>query len=312
MAERAFVPLNGSPGLEDLALELGGRVDPGLSRARVACLAPIEEAEPGDLAPVLSRRYVQTALRSDAFLLVDSELADAIPSGRRWVHPRALLALAQLLARYRPVLGKAVVHATALVHDSAVILPGARVGARADIGPGAVIYGGAVIGDDVRIGAGSVVGREGFGWVADATGNLQRVPQLGGVRIERGAEIGPLCTVDAGTLGPTVIAEDAKLDAQVHVGHNARIGARTVVAAQCGFAGSAHIGKGCRIGGQVGVADHVRVGDGAALAAKSGVIGDVPPGATFAGYPAVERTRWLRATAFALRHSRGTPEEDAS
>ena len=34
-----------------------------------------------------------------------------------------------------------------------------------------------------------------------------------------------------------------------------------------------------------------------ALHQKSGVIGDVPEGATVAGYPAVPRMRWLRALA---------------
>jgi UDP-3-O-[3-hydroxymyristoyl] glucosamine N-acyltransferase len=55
------------------------------------------------------------------------------------------------------------------------------------------------------------------------------------------------------------------------------------------------------IGGQVGIADHVRVGDGAKIAAKSGVIGDVPANAVVAGYPAVSRARWLRGLAHLYR-----------
>jgi len=58
------------------------------------------------------------------------------------------------------------------------------------------------------------------------------------------------------------------------------------------------------VGGQAGFADHVTVGDGARVAAKSGVIGDVPAGATVAGYPAVPRTRWLRALARLYRGKR--------
>jgi UDP-3-O-[3-hydroxymyristoyl] glucosamine N-acyltransferase len=45
------------------------------------------------------------------------------------------------------------------------------------------------------------------------------------------------------------------------------------------------------------VGDHVTIGDGARIAGGSGVIGDVPPGATVAGYPAVARARWLRGLA---------------
>jgi UDP-3-O-[3-hydroxymyristoyl] glucosamine N-acyltransferase len=95
-----------------------------------------------------------------------------------------------------------------------------------------------------------------------------------------------------------------KLDAHVHVGHNVEIGEGTIVAAQSGFAGSVRIGRGVLIGGQVGVADHCSIGDRARVAAKSGVIGDVPPGATVAGYPAVPRARWLRALARLYREIR--------
>ena len=76
-----------------------------------------------------------------------------------------------------------------------------------------------------------------------------------------------------------------KLDAHVHVGHNVVIGEGTIVAAQAGFAGSARIGPGVLIGGQAGVKDHAEVGAFARVAAKSGVIGDVAPGVTVAGFP---------------------------
>ena len=113
--------------------------------------------------------------------------------------------------------------------------------------------------------------------------------------------MGPLSTVDAGTLAPTRLRRGAKLDAQCHVGHNCDIGEDTIVAAQSGFAGSVTVGRGVLVGGQVGVADHVTIGDFARIAAKSGVIGDVPPRAVVAGYPAVPRVRWLRALAHLYR-----------
>jgi UDP-3-O-[3-hydroxymyristoyl] glucosamine N-acyltransferase len=175
------------------------------------------------------------------------------------------------------------------------------IGASVVVEPNAVVYGNVRIGARSVIGAGAVVGRPGFGWAPAPDGGVRRVPQLGGVVIEEDVEVGALATVDAGTLGPTVIERGAKLDAMVHVGHNVRVGRGAIVAAQAGFAGSVEIGAGALVGGQAGVADHVVVGDGARLAAKAGVIGDVPPGATVAGYPAVDRARWLRATARALR-----------
>jgi UDP-3-O-[3-hydroxymyristoyl] glucosamine N-acyltransferase len=188
----------------------------------------------------------------------------------------------------------------------AVVLSGAKVGAGTSIEPNAVIYGGVTLGARVVVGAGAVVGRPGFGFTPAPDGRMVRVPQLGGAVIEDDVEIGALCTVDAGTLGPTRLCRGCKLDAHVHVGHNVEIGAGALVAAQAGFAGSAVVGPEVLVGGQAGVTDHARIGRGARIAAKSGVIGDIPPGAVVAGFPAVPRMRWLRAMAATLK---GTGEK---
>jgi len=135
---------------------------------------------------------------------------------------------------------------------------------------------------------------------------VRRIPQLGGVVIEDDVAIGPLTTVDAGTLAPTRVRRGAKIDAHCHVGHNCDIGEGALVAAQSGFAGSVVVGRNVLIGGQVGIADHVRVGDGARIAAKSGVIGDVPAGAVVAGYPAVSRRGGSAASRTSIARSEWT------
>lgn len=303
--------------LRDLAAQHGGRIDPGAEERVITRIAPIEAAGAGDLAPLTAPRFVGAACTSDAALLVDATLAARVPEGRRWVHEAAAYTLARLLEAIAPAQPArrcpeahidplAEVDPTAHVGPGAVILAGAVVGPHARIEPNAVIYGGSVIGARAVIGAGAVIGRPGFGWTPDVhRGGVVRVPQLGGVRVEEDAEVGPLATVDAGTLGPTVIGQGAKLDAHVHVGHNVSVGAHAMVAAQAGFAGSVRLGAGTLVGGQAGVADHVTIGDGARLAAKAGVIGDVPPGAAVAGYPAVDKGRWLRAMARIFGPSRG-------
>jgi UDP-3-O-[3-hydroxymyristoyl] glucosamine N-acyltransferase len=268
--------------LASLAARHGGQVRSG-GDERPLHLAPLSRAGPGDLAPVLGARGLaaaQRALRVGAALLVDASVASRIgPAPALWIHDHATWAMAELLDQ-------------AVVPDAEpVVGAGCAVATSAKLGPRVVL------GARVRIGDGAVIGHPGFGWAAGADGRVRAVPQLGGVVIEDDVAIGPLSTVDAGTLAPTRIRRGAKLDAHVHVGHNADIGEDTIVAAQCGFAGSVVIGRGVRIGGQAGIADHITVGDGASIAAKSGVIGDVPAGATVAGYPAVERMLWLRALA---------------
>ncbi len=320
MAPLPAVPLRPPLILGALAARHGGEIDAGAESIAAAFLAPIVSAGPGQLAPLLSRRraYVEAARTSEAAILVDASLARLVPAGRRWIHPDASWALACLLLEAAPPPPPDMRHAahvdpgadvdpTAVVGPGAVILAGARIGPGARIEPNAVVYGGSVLGARVVVGAGAVIGRPGFGW-AVGPGGVVRVPQLGGVRIEDDAEIGPLATVDAGTLGPTVVGRGAKLDAHVHVGHNVEVGPGAMVAAQAGFAGSAVVGAGALVGGQAGVADHVLVGAGAKVAAKAGVIGDVAPGAVVAGYPAVARERWLRAAAHALRASDPRPK----
>lgn len=268
--------------LERLAQRHGGSVGAGGAVAPRA-LAPVDTAGFGDLAPVLSRRFLpdarEAAARGAAFL-ADASLAKAMPwASAVWGHLHPLWALASLLDE------------VVVPEASPVVAQGARIDPRAVLGPRVVI------GERVVIGAGAVIGHPGFGWTQGPNGATRAVPQLAGVVIEDDVSVGPLCTVDAGTLRATRLRRGVKLDAHVHVGHNTDIGEGTLVAAQCGFAGSVRIGRGVLVGGQAGIADHVVVGDGARIAAKSGVIGDIPAGMTVAGYPAVRRVRWLRVLA---------------
>jgi UDP-3-O-[3-hydroxymyristoyl] glucosamine N-acyltransferase len=275
--------------LAALAGRHGGQAVAGAERA-VSSIAPVTLAGAGELAPLLGSRFLRAAREAaarGAALLVDASLASSLRDAPAvWVHPHATWAMAELLDE-------------AIVEDAApVVGPGCKVAPSAVLGPRVVL------GARVTVGAGAVLGHPGFGWATGEGGKVRAVPQLGGVVIEDDVCIGPLCTIDSGTLAPTRVRAGAKLDAHVHVGHNGDIGEGCIIAAQCGFAGSVTLGRGVLVGGQAGIADHVTVGDRARIAAKSGVIGDVPAGAVVAGYPAVPRGRWLRALASLYRGER--------
>jgi UDP-3-O-[3-hydroxymyristoyl] glucosamine N-acyltransferase len=267
----------------DLAARHGGSLRGGV-KGTVRRLVPVGRAGAGDLTVLLNARYIDDAAQAaarGAMLLIDESLAarEDVRPLPGWFHSHAAWAMAELLDSGDAPADEAVVGTDCRIGPGVHLLPRVRVGSRVTIAPGAVI------------------GAAGFGWVTGPDGRTREIPQLGGVIIEDDVHIGALCTIASGTIGPTILRRGVKLDAQVHVGHNCEIGEDTIVAAQSGFAGSVVIGKGVLIGGQVGVADHLSIGDGAKIAAKSGVIGDVPPGTTMAGYPAVERQRWLRGLA---------------
>jgi UDP-3-O-[3-hydroxymyristoyl] glucosamine N-acyltransferase len=124
----------------------------------------------------------------------------------------------------------------------------------------------------------------------------RKVPQAGIARVEDDVEIGACSCIDRATLGETVVGRGVKIDNLVQVAHNVRIGALSLLVAQCGISGSTELGSGVILAGQVGVIGHLRLGDGARVGAQSGVTRDVEDGETVSGTPAVAHRDWLRTT----------------
>ena len=107
-----------------------------------------------------------------------------------------------------------------------------------------------VLGARVLVQPGAVLGADGFGF-APERGAWVKVPQLGGVRVGADVEIGANTTIDRGAIGDTIVEEGVKLDNQIQIAHNVRIGAHTVMAACMGVSGSVTIGRHCMFGGAV-------------------------------------------------------------
>ena len=205
------------------------------------------------------------------------------------------------------------------VHPTAVVDPGASLGARVRIGAGTVVAAGADVGDDsvlgrnvtveagVTIGArvvvqsGTVLGSKGFGYVRDAaTGEYLLFPQQGSLVIEDDVEIGANTTIDRGALEETRIGRGTKIDNLVHIGHNCRIGRDVIIAAQVGISGSSVVEDGAVLAGQVGISDHCHIGPGVILGGQAGVYRGktvTGPGEVFAGTPAEPLRAQMRSLA---------------
>lgn len=185
------------------------------------------------------------------------------------------------------------------IHHGACIMAGCRIGENATIFPGAVLYENTEVGDRVTIHAGAVIGAFGFGY-RQVEGQHQLSAQLGNVILEDDVEIGAGATIDRGTYGATRIGAGTKIDNQVQVAHNCRIGRHNLLCAQVGIAGSTVTGDYVVMAGQVGVRDHVQIGQGAVLGAMSGIMHDVPEGARLVGIPATpEREQMQKQAAWA-------------
>ena len=182
------------------------------------------------------------------------------------------------------------------LHSGVVIGSGCSVGGGCTLHPNVVLYPEVKLGARVTIHGGTVIGSDGFGYVHDGERQL-KIPQTGRVEIGNDVEIGSNCAIDRATFGATVLEDHVKIDNLVHIAHNCRIGANTVIVGCCGISGSVEIGRNCVLAGQVGIADHVRIGDNVKVLARAAVFKDVPANSVISGTPARDHRQELRAQA---------------
>lgn len=188
-----------------------------------------------------------------------------------------------------------------VIGNRVTLHPGVVIGDRCRVGDDTIIHPNVSIYDDCQIGcrviihSGTVIGADGFGFVADEEGRQVKLLQRGNVIIEDDCEIGANCAIDRG-MGDTVLRRGVKLDNLIQVGHNCDIGEDTVIAALAGFSGGTRIGRRCIIAGQVGTSQHITIGDGAILLARAAIFKSIPPGTRMGGaIPAQEYRAWRRS-----------------
>lgn len=284
--------------LGELAKRIGGEVH-GDEDCVIKNVGALASAGPGDISFLSNPHYRKQLARTGASaVIVGRADRDLCPVNALVVdNPYAAFARVAALLHPAPpakcgihpaaVVGEGcTIHATAWVGPLAVIEDGVQLGARVNVGPGCVIGAGATLEEDARLVArvtlcrgvvigkralihpGAVIGSDGFG-LANEAGVWLKVPQLGGVRVGDDVEIGANTTIDRGALEDTVLEDGVKLDNQIQVAHNVRIGAHTAIAGCVGIAGSAKIGKRCTIGGGAGILGHLEIADDVHITAMS-------------------------------------------
>lgn len=227
-----------------------------------------------------------------------NDFIDGRTTGTARVHPSSSLAPDVFLAENVEI-GENVT-----VHAGCVILSNSRVAKNTVLFPNVVLYRNVSIGQDCIIHGNTTIGSDGFGYNYEQ-GVHHKVWHFGGVRIEDSVEIGSTSSVAQGTFSPTVIGKGSKIDNQVHIAHNCKLGRGVIICGQSGLAGSVTLEDFVVLGGAVNVAPNVVVGKGAQIGGMSGVTGHVPENGVYGGHPARPLSEWLKASAVLRKISLG-------
>lgn len=177
------------------------------------------------------------------------------------------------------------------IGSGAYIEPGCLIGHDVIIGDDACIFSGtviknAIIGDHFIANENAVIGAFGFTITEDEDGNNFRIPTLGKVRIGNYVEIGAHDNVSCGSSGDTVIEDYAKVDALVHIGHDAHIGKNVIITAGSIIGGFADLGNKAYTGINASIRNRINLGDGCLIGMGATVTKSVDPGVIVAGNPA--------------------------
>ena len=186
-----------------------------------------------------------------------------------------------------------------MIHPTAIVHPGARLGASVTVGPYSIVGEHVEIGENTRIGPHVVI--EGHTRIG-CDNEIFQFCSIGAVpqdkkydeeptRLEIGDRntIREFCSFNVGTsqdVGVTRIGSDNWVMAYVHVAHDCQVGDHAIFANNATLAGHVHVGDWAILGGFTGVHQFVRVGAHSFCGVGTVLLQDLPPFVTVAGNPA--------------------------
>ena len=177
-----------------------------------------------------------------------------------------------------------------MIHPTAIVDPGARLGEGVEVGPYTLIgphvevEAGTRIGPHVVLQGPTRIGRENTIFQFCSVGEMPQDKKYAGesTRLEIGDRntIREFCTINRGTaqdVGVTRIGDDNWIMAYVHVAHDCQVGSNTIFANCASLAGHCHIEDHAVLGGFTLVHQFCRVGAHAITAIGTATLKDIPP-----------------------------------
>ena len=317
--------IQGGARLDEIVARLGGLLE-GDGSVVVSQVATLASARSGQIAFLANPKYrVQLHATHASAVIVPPKFAQET-SLPRIIHPNSYAYYARVVALLNPpdshplgIQAGAVVNSS--VPESVSVGENVVIGRNVVIGKNVTLYPGCVIGDGVSIGddsllypnvvvyrncvigrraiiqAGAVIGSDGFGFAKDGERWI-KIPQIGRVVIGDDVEVGANTSIDRGALDDTIIGDGVKLDNQIQIAHNVRIGAHTAMAGCVGVAGSTSIGRRCTIGGAGMIIGHLELADDVHVSAGTMVTKNLlHPGQYTSIFPLEPHDEWLQNAA---------------
>jgi len=195
-----------------------------------------------------------------------------------------------------------IIGANVKIHPGVILMSGVEIHEGTEIFANSVIYRNVKIGKHVRIHGNCTIGADGFGYNFK-NGEHLKVWHMGSVIIHDNVEIGAGTCIDSGTFSPTIIGAGSKIDNQVQIGHNCRLGRGVIICGQSGLGGSCTLGDYAVLGGKAALANGISIGKAAQVAGNAGVIGNVDDGEVVGGFPARDIKEWMKGVAYIRKHS---------
>ena len=315
--------------LQELA-DLLNAVVKGDASITIEGIDTLDEATNQDLSFLANPRYMEAMKKSKAgAICVDSKTP--LSASQNYLicdNPSACFQKVMRLFLNEPMITSfSGIHPTAVIHPTANIDPSANIGpycvvdAQSTIGANTqlishvtvgygvtignnciihancVIREGCVLENHVSLQPGCIIGSCGFGYIPDATGQYQKLEQLGNVVLQDFVEIGANTCIDRSRFKTTLIKKGSKIDNLCQIAHNVEVGEHNIIAAQTGIAGSSKTGKHVMLGGQVGIVGHVTLEDKVLIATRGGVSKSLKSG-TYRGSPAIPIQEYNRQEVF--------------
>lgn len=162
------------------------------------------------------------------------------------------------------------------------------------IGDNVVIKHNVVINSDTKIGnnclikSGVILGEDGFGFDFDTDGIPIKIPHIGKLIIGNDVEIGSNTVIAKGTLNNTIIEDNVKIDALVHIAHNCIIGNSSMLIALSQISGSVKIGQNCWISPSSTIIQKREIQDNVKIGIGSVVLNDIDKNKTIMGLDSID------------------------